>query len=228
MTDMQKAGLIIPLKEIEDCHAAETGAKALGLARLKRIGLPVPDGFCITAAAYTEHLACAGITTQLKNLKATDLPNLRKAIIETPLAETIEQQIAARYHSLNTRRVAVRSSATPEDLPEHSFAGLYDTDLDVTNLRQCIEAVKKCWASLWTDRAFEYRNKNNFDHGAAKMAVIIQALVQADAAGVIFTTDPVTGSSSRIIVEACFGLGDSLVSGKVTPDRFIVRKRNLR
>jgi pyruvate,water dikinase len=109
-------------------------------------------------------------------------------------------------------------------LPGHSFAGQYDTYLGISNSKDCIEAVRKCWASLWTLRAYEYREKNGFDHLSINMAVIVQSLIDADTSGVMFTVDPVKDSRSSIVIEACFGLGEALVSGKVTPDRFIVSK----
>lgn len=124
--------------------------------------------------------------------------------------------------------MAVRSSATAEDLPEHSFAGQYDTYLGIANPEDCIEAVKKCWASLWTGRAYEYREKNGIDHLRVDMAVIVQALVEADASGVLFTADPRYGPCGNVVIEACFGLGEALVSGKVTPDRFVVHRKTLR
>lgn len=181
--------------------------------------------------------------------KGAILADLRAAIVEAPLAEEVQREIETHYRALcslsdirrsalrdavrdtqNTERhyVAVRSSGTAEDLPGRSFAGQYDTYLGVADLAGCIEAIKKCWASLWTLRAYEYRQKNGFDHLKVRMAVIVQTLVAADVSGVMFTVDPLTGGRSRTIIEACFGLGEALVSGKVTPDRFIVDKRNFR
>ncbi len=124
--------------------------------------------------------------------------------------------------------MAVRSSATAEDLPGSSFAGQYDTLLDIRDLNGCLEAVKECWASLWTERAFDYRRRNGFDHLGVDMAVIVQELVPAEAAGVIFTADPVTGRADRITVEAVPGLGESLVSGRTAPDRLTVTRKGFR
>ncbi len=137
-------------------------------------------------------------------------------------------KIENHYLTLGAKHVAVRSSGTAEDLPDHSFAGQYDTYLGIANLKDCFEAIKKCWASLWTRRAYEYREKNDFDHLTINMAVIVQSLIAADNSGVIFTADPITGRRGSIVIEACFGLGEALVSGKVTPDRFVVNKRNLK
>jgi phosphohistidine swiveling domain-containing protein len=211
----------------------------MSLVRLSRIGLTVPSGFVITAGAFREHLEQNNLLDRLKatveELAKTEsrskeqlLSALRQTIIEAPLSESIRHEIEEHYNKLGADYVAVRSSGTAEDLPGHSFAGQYDTYLGISNLEDCIEAVKKCWASLWTLRAYEYRERNGFDHLKIEMAVIVQSLINADTSGVMFTVDPVKDSRSSIIIEACFGLGETLVSGKVTPDRFIVSKNRLK
>jgi pyruvate,water dikinase len=231
--------LIISLKRIRDHDLPSVGSKAFGLARLKQIGLKVPTGFSLTANSYREHIESNEISNKIQSAvdkldsdnqkdRKNTLLGIRQAIINAPLAVNLLRQIENHYHALVAKRVAVRSSATAEDLPGHSFAGQYETYLGIDNVDDCIDAIKKCWASLWTERAYDYRQNNGFDHMQVNMAVVVQSLIEADTSGVIFTTDPVTGSSSRIIVEACFGFGDSLVSGKVTPDRFIIRKHNLK
>jgi len=236
---MPETRLVIPLADIKDCDESAIGAKAIGLARMGRIGLSVPAGFCVTADAYHEHLKRNNILSLLTadaaklagakhEIRRDILAGIRQTIIAAPMADELVEEIRSYYATLEANRVAVRSSATAEDLPGHSFAGQHDTYLGITNIEDCVEGVKKCWASLWTERAYSYRQKNGFDHFAVSMTVIVQALVPADAAGVIFTADPVTGRTDRIIVEATFGLGDLLVSGKVTGDRFLVNKKNLR
>lgn len=236
---MEKIALVILLEAIQDTGISAVGAKALSLARMSRIGLPVPPGFCITAAAFREHLELNNLISRIKSMveelkdaspaaRKSALSNLRQAIIDAPLADTLRQRIEYHYRELGAKYVAVRSSATAEDLPGHSFAGQYDTYLGIEDLAGCIEAVRKCWASLWTDRAYDYRQKNGFDHLAVNMAVIVQSLVEADASGVIFTADPVNGYKSRIIIEIVPGLGDTLVSGKATPQRFVVAKKKCR
>jgi pyruvate,water dikinase len=129
---------------------------------------------------------------------------------------------------LGAELVAVRSSATAEDLPGRSFAGQYDTHLGVSGSKDCLRAVMKCWASLWTERACDYRAANGIDHAGVDMAVIVQELVPAEASGVLFTADPVTGRRDRIVIEAGFGLGEAVVSGKVSPDRMVILKDELR
>jgi len=215
------------------------GPKAMSLVRLSRIGLAVPTGFCITGKVFREHLERNKLTARLKSAvdelakttpadRESVLSSIRQDVTEAPLSEEVQRRIENHYRKLGAERVAVRSSGTAEDLPGHSFAGQYDTYLGIANLKDCIEAVKKCWASLWTLRAYEYRERNGFDHLKINMAVIVQSLIAADASGIIFTVDPLTGRRGNVVIEACFGLGEALVSGKVTPDRFVVDKRNFK
>jgi phosphohistidine swiveling domain-containing protein len=235
---MEENGFVILLKAIQDNHISAVGAKALSLARMERFGLPVPPGFCITAPAYREHLKTNNLLDRINSTieqlgnasledKKSALSDLRQYIIDAPLVDTLRQQIEHQHKSLHTKFVAVRSSATAEDLPGHSFAGQYDTFLGVAGPKECIETVKKCWASLWTQRAFDYRQNNGFDHTAVNMAVIVQSLIEADVSGVLFTADPRYGRQGNIVIESCFGLGQALVSGKVTPDRFVVHRKKL-
>jgi len=216
-------------------HIDETviGPKAMSLIRLRRIGLEVPAGFCVAAPVLQEHLEQNNLVSRVKatvdelakaapQARGAILADLRAAIVNAPFAEDVCREIEAHHRALAANHVAVRSSGTAEDLPGHSFAGQYDTYLGVADSAGCIEAIKKCWASLWTLRAYEYRQKNGFGHLKVGMAVIVQTLIAADVSGVIFTVDPLTGGRGRTIIEACFGLGEALVSGKVTPDRFIV------
>jgi len=235
---MEKNGFVILLKTIQDNHISAVGAKALSLARMDRFGLPIPPGFCVTAAAYREHIKTNNLVGRIKSTverlskssqidKKSVLLDLRQTIIDAPLNDTLRQQIEDHYRTLAAGRVAVRSSATAEDLPDHSFAGQYDTFLGVADPKECIEAVKKCWASLWTKRAFDYRQNNGFDHTAVNMAVIVQSLIAADASGVIFTADPRYGREGNIVIESCFGLCQALVSGQVSPDRFVVHRKKL-
>ncbi len=221
----------LSLQELTSDHTPVVGAKAVKLGELMRLRLPVPPGFCILATAYGQHLIDHGIDVDVSALAQADadsvrdhLLSLRAAICAPDLSLSLQQALCARTPS---GTVAVRSSATAEDLPEASFAGQYDTLLNVTSPEACSEAVKRCWASLWTDRAYHYRELNGIDHRQLRMAVIVQRQVDADMAGVAFSMDPVTGSRLRIVIEACRGLGEDLVSGRVTPERWIWRKPNL-
>ncbi|MCE5184807.1 MAG: hypothetical protein LLF76_01620 [Planctomycetaceae bacterium] len=207
--------------EDSSCPLDQAGAKTIGLLRLLRSGLAVPPAFCISAQAYRVHLKSIHLPSATE---ISHLEHIQKEILELPMDSELMTQIEERYRSLSAPIVAVRSSATAEDLPEHSFAGQYETFLNIANLSQCLEAVKKCWASVWSKRAFYYRQRNGIEHQSVAMAVIVQTQVNADCAGVMFTADPVTGDIGRIVIESCPGLGDKLVSGTVQPDRFVFDK----
>jgi pyruvate,water dikinase len=213
------------------------GPKATSLCTLRGLGMKVPPCFFLTTSAFREHLDANGLRSRIASL-ASDLSTLphetqrvleetRQLIIRAPLAENVRDRIAASYSQLGAGVVAVRSSATAEDLPGHSFAGQYETILGVRSLEECLDAIKKCWASLWTERAFEYRRRKGIDRQQVEMAVIVQQQIEPEAAGIAFTLDPVTGSRSRIVIESCRGLGEALVSGDVQPDRILLRKKNL-
>ncbi len=235
--DMEnKREFTAPLEGIQDHDLASVGPKALSLARMSRNGLPVPQGFCVVAAAYREHIRASGLAAEiedsvlsLENIRGERrreiLSGIRNAIVQGTLSETATLEIASQYRLLSAGAVAVRSSATAEDLPGQSFAGQYDTFLNVVSLSKCLESVKRCWASLWTDRASEYRAKSGIKHLDVNMAVIVQEFVPAAASGVLFTADPVTGRTDRLVIECSFGLGEAIVSGKVTPDRFVLSKK---
>ncbi len=210
------------------------GPKAASLCRLHELGARVPPCFFVTTDAFRSHLRSGDLRSQIAagfGAKSEDfrasLQQIRKLVAGTPLPEHVREQVVMAYQHLDAGSVAVRSSATAEDLPGHSFAGQYETVLGVTSLEDCLDAIKRCWASLWTERAYEYRERNGIEHEQVEMAVIVQQQIEPEAAGVVFTLDPVTGSPSRIVIEACAGLGESLVSGHVTPDRIILRKKNL-
>jgi len=236
---MKHNGLIIPLDSITDSDQSIVGAKAAGLARLKRLGLPVPDAFCVAANAYETHINSPSLKAVIDDTSvpsgkpegfdiAGNLDTIRRVIVDSKMNDSLAAEIESHYNTLAAGHLAVRSSATAEDLPGHSFAGLYDTYLGISNLEDCLIAIKKCWASLWTERAYSYRQKNGFDHSKVEMAVIVQSLIPADVSGVIFTSDPVTGDNNRVVIEACLGLGDALVSGKVSPYRVVMDKKGLK
>ena len=156
---------------------------------------------------------------------------IKSIIIETPIPEDISTYIIEAYNQLSQRvgeeeaDVAIRSSATAEDLPEASFAGQQDTFLHVQGLENVIEYVRKCWASLFEARAIFYREENNFEHSQVYIAVVVQQMVDSDKAGVMFTVNPSTGENIALI-EGSWGLGESVVSGSVTPDNYAVAKDN--
>ena len=224
-------------RKLPASQRALVGPKAASLCTLRGLGMNVPPCFFLTTLAFKEHLGADGLDSRIASLvdkldgqpdrTQAILEDIRQLILRSPLAGGLREQLAASHGQLGASSVAVRSSATAEDLPGHSFAGQYETILGVKSLEECLDAVKQCWASLWTERAFEYRRRSGIDHRQVEMAVIVQQQIGPDAAGVAFSLDPVTGSRSRIVIESCRGLGEALVSGKVQPDRFILRKENL-
>ncbi len=203
------------------------GPKAASLCTLRRLGLKVPPCFFVTTAFFRAHLDANGLRPQIAARPGQTPEEIRRIIAEAPLTGSLREQVTAAYDRLGAAVVAVRSSATAEDLPGHSFAGQYETILGVKSLEDCLGAIRNCWASLWTQRAFEYRRRNGINHQQVEMAVIVQQQIEPEAAGVAFSVDPVTGSRSRIVIESCRGLGEALVSGQVQPDRILLRKKNL-
>jgi pyruvate,water dikinase len=229
---------VIPLDAIRGRDAPSVGAKAANLARMIRFGLPVPPGLCVTGAAYREHVnadrvrsrlqaALAGLGPTSPAKRRAHLADVRSAIVKAPVSSSLRAQLREHRRALGDVPLAVRSSATDEDAPDRSFAGQHDSCLGVVGEAECLQAVKQCWASLWNDRAFEYRRKLATDHLEAVMAVIVQTLVPAEAAGVVFTADPITGQSGWLIIEGGFGLGEPIVSGKAAPDRIVLNKDDL-
>jgi pyruvate,water dikinase len=198
---------------LEECGAEAgplVGGKAVGLGHLVRQGHRVPAGFAVSTAAYREALAAGG----------------RPVTVGDRLAA----EITAAYRRLGGDAgvpVAVRSSATAEDTAEASFAGQQDTYLWVRGATQVVEHVSRCWASLFTDRAVAYRARLGVGDGEIAMGVVVQAMVPAEAAGVLLTLDPLTGDRSQVTIEAAYGLGTAVVEGEVTPDRFAVDKVTL-
>lgn len=202
----------------EKATLATGGGKAANLGEIQRAGLPVPEGFVIDADTYRDvvaHLDLPGLLTQ-------GAAAVRAAVEAEPVPVRMRAQITAHVNAWGPgAAVAVRSSATAEDLPEASFAGQQDTFLGVVGSDAVIDAVRRCWGSMWTERAVDYRTRNGFDHADVALAVIVQRLVDADVAGVLFTTNPVTGAEEALI-DASWGLGESVVSGAVTPDEYRV------
>ncbi|MER6574547.1 PEP/pyruvate-binding domain-containing protein [Nonomuraea sp. NPDC001023] len=202
---------VIPLDDEAAADLGTAGGKGASLARLARAGLPVPGGFVVTTQAYRSFVAAFG-----DEIASSGGPGALFAAHEIPagLAEEIRAAHAALGDDV---AVAVRSSATAEDLPELSFAGQQDTFLNV-RADGLLEAVRRCWASLWNPRAVAYRERNGVPHDDVALAVVVQELVDADAAGIMFTADPVTGARDEIVVNASWGLGEAVVGGQVTPD----------
>ncbi|QDP94985.1 hypothetical protein FOE78_02790 [Microlunatus elymi] len=196
------------------------GGKGLGLTALTAAGFPVPNGFVITTDAYREVVAAAGLT-------AADPAEMRAQLPTIAISAPITEQILTGYARLKAAAVAVRSSATAEDLAGASFAGQYDSYLSLSTGQEVLDAVRNCWASLWTPRAVDYRAQHGADDRRLAMAVVVQAMVPAQWAGVLFTADPVSGRRDRIVLEAVAGLGEALVSGTATGEHVDLDKTTL-
>ena len=208
---------------------ATAGGKGFQLQRLMQCGLPVPPAFVILADAYRAHIEQASVRTHLDRIRAAPqteqsvcLAQLRAAITAAPLDTTLRAGVATAVEQLGDGPLAVRSSATTEDGAWHSFAGQHDTVLGVRGAEACCDAIRHCWASLWSERAAAYRAQHGLSAGAAAMAVVLQQCVSADVAGVLFTLDPLRGNPRHLVIEAVFGLGESLVSGRVAPHRWVI------
>src|SRR5215217_1145066 len=219
---------VVPLERLGRDDLARAGGKGANLGELARASFPVPDGFVVTTAAYDGFVAHnrlgETIARALRDEQGSDA-TIRAAFAKAPIPPEIEQDILAAYCELGDGPVAVRSSATAEDLPGAAFAGQQDTFLNVTGGQALLDTVRRCWASLWTDRAITYRERQGIDQQTVKLAVVVQEMVPAEVAGVMFTANPVTGARNEIVIDASPGLGEAVVSGQVTPDRFVLRKR---
>jgi rifampicin phosphotransferase len=209
---------VLRLDEVRAGTGEVVGGKAANLGELIGAGFRVPPGFVITTAAYEEVCRVADLLDGLPG----SAPKIRDRITATALPPGLATAITDAYVELGSGPVAVRSSATAEDLPDASFAGQQDTYLNVVDAEALLDAVRRCWASLWTDRAISYREVNGIDHSSVRLAVVVQEMVDASAAGVLFTADPVTGNRADCVIDANTGLGESVVSGAVTPDHFVV------
>lgn len=228
---------ILPLADPAAVSLAATGGKGSSLARLAAAGLPVPGGFHLTTAAYQAFVDAGGlqpgIQAALDGIDAADTVGLESAsrtifnlFEETPIPPEIAAEIAQAYAALpgDQPAVAVRSSATAEDLPDLSFAGQQDTYLNIRGVEAVTAAVRRCWSSLWTARAIGYRLRNNIDQASVRLGVVVQELIPAESAGILFTANPLDGRRDRMLINAAWGLGEAVVGGLVTPDAITVEK----
>lgn len=214
------------------------GGKGANLGELTRAGIPVPPGFVVTADTYFRFIDHSGLEPVIrKELFGLDVHNsrelnerarrIRTRLMEAPVPAHISEAIRKAYRELGEGAVAVRSSATAEDLPEASFAGQQSTYLNVVGEENVVRAVQACWASLWEGRAIFYREESGYDHMKVALAVPVQRMVQSEISGVMFTVEPVTSDASKITIEAVYGLGEGIVSGEISPDLYIVAKQSL-
>ena len=211
------------------------GGKGASLARMASAGLPVPPGFYVATAAYERFVGAHGLRERVLAAAggaSPDDPAALEAAAQSIAAlfaqHTIPADVAdpirAAYAALGGQPVAVRSSATAEDLPTMSFAGQQDTFLNISGAEPVLDAIKRCWASLWTARAIGYRARQGVAHADVSLAVVVQALVPAEAAGILFTANPIDGAAGQALINAAWGLGEAVVGGQVTPDTFVVDK----
>lgn len=239
---------IVWFKDLNKNNISVAGGKGANLGEMYNLGLPVPPGFAVTAQTYQEFIEKTGIRDEIRSLlqgldvedteKLQDVASkIQTLILSTPMISEIGEEIENNYELLgasvkkaqslisnNDVFVAVRSSATAEDLPEASFAGQQATFLNVRGKENVVKSVLACWASLFTARAIYYRVKNNFDHMKVLISAIVQKMVNSDQSGIMFTINPSTNIENEIVIEAIYGLGEMIVGGEVSPDLYIVDK----
>ncbi|MFC4138358.1 MULTISPECIES: PEP/pyruvate-binding domain-containing protein [unclassified Microbacterium] len=223
----QNASLVRPLSDLRSTDVQLAGGKGANLGELLRAGFPVPDGFVVTTAAYDAFVSAAGMDAALEKLAAgADADAAQEAaalFAASDLPSDLVEQIAAAYAALDEGPVAVRSSATAEDLPGASFAGQQDTYLNIDGTAAVVHAVRRCWASLWNARAIAYRSQVGHEAAAGlSIAVVVQRLIPAEVAGVMFTANPGNGRRDETVITASWGLGESVVGGLVEPDEYTV------
>ncbi|WP_062571511.1 phosphoenolpyruvate synthase [Peptoniphilus sp. DNF00840] len=239
---MSKYNYIKWFDEIGKEDVGIVGGKGANLGELTSFGLPVPPGFCVTAEAYTKFIKYAELDEVVKLLmeavdveNVDDLTNASKEI-QTKIREKdfdpeLEEEILRAYREFSENigvkdpEVAVRSSATAEDLPDASFAGQQDTYLHISGEEELLNHIRDCFASLWTSRAIYYREKQNYDHFDVALSVVIQKMVNSEKSGVMFTANPINNSKDEMMINASYGLGEAVVSGIVTPDEYIIDKK---
>ena len=240
---MEKFKYIKWFNEIDKGDIPIVGGKGANLGELTQRGLDVPPGFCVTAGAYTYFIEKSNLRGKIKeiieNLDVEDSIELQKAsgeiqdlINQSEIPEDLVEEIKLAYKKHNEKvgiensEVAVRSSATAEDLPEASFAGQQDTYLHISGEEELLNHIRKCWASLWTARAIYYRENQGFDHSQVALSVVVQKMINSEKSGVMFTANPINNNTDEIMINASWGLGEAVVSGTVTPDEYIVSKKD--
>jgi len=224
------------LKEISKSDISIAGGKGANLGELLKIGLPVPSGFVILTRAFERFLKDTDVNVEIEavlgKINVKDIESveesseiLRNLILEKEIPKDLGREIFRAFDKLNTKFVAVRSSATVEDSKIDSWAGELETYLN-TQRENLLENIKRCWASLFTPRAIFYRFQRKLNHKPISVAVVVQKMVQSNVSGICFTQHPITKSKNQMIIEACWGLGEVLVSGKVTPDTYVIEKNS--
>lgn len=239
MEDTKVDTFVLYFPEIDQKSLPYVGGKGANLGEMTKAGFPVPPGFCVATSAFRAFLETSdqmeGFFNELNQVSADDIEPIRhlggrirdhlnQLVMPNEIAEAI---LRAWRHQGSEKSYAVRSSATAEDLPGASFAGQQETYLNVIGQNQVLVAIRRCWASLFTDRAIAYRAKNGFDHRQVWLAVVVQEMVFPDVSGIMFTADPVSGHRFITSIDASFGLGEALVSGLVSADLYQVRDNQI-
>ncbi|MFX0026067.1 MAG: PEP/pyruvate-binding domain-containing protein [Candidatus Hermodarchaeota archaeon] len=228
--------LTIDLSDFSAINLNKVGSKAANLNKLIQYKFNVPEAYIILTNAYDLFLIKNNlrkfIDDKVFTIDINDIQSLKRVskeirneVIRSSLPIELENEIKAKYSQFDSFRVAIRSSAIAEDLPTASFAGQYDSYLNIKGQEQILDHIKKCYASLWTERAISYRRKNKISHKQLKIAVIVQRMIHAKCSGVLFTANPISLNNTEIIIESNFGLGESVVSGLTSPDHFIIQRR---
>lgn len=227
---------VLDFQHIDQTCLSMVGGKGANLGEMTRAGFPVPPGFCVTTEAYRAWIEQSdrmeGYFRQLDDIEANDLNHIaelgqtiRHHLANLPMPGFVRTAILSQWRRAGEdRSYAVRSSATAEDLPTASFAGQQDTYLNICGEERLLQAIRECWASLFTDRAISYRAKHRFDHRAVHLAVVVQQMVFPEVSGILFTADPISGHRHTVAIDASFGLGEALVSGQVSADLYHVRR----
>jgi rifampicin phosphotransferase len=223
----------------EECRSRQlAGGKGATLAELTQAGFPVPAGFCVTTSAYSDFIRASGLAEPLSSQAAAVVTDdavtlaeqtaqIRQMIRDAALPDALSRAIDLAYEELVPGGyVAVRSSGTAEDLAEESFAGLHDTFLHISGTDRVLDAIKECWASLWTARAAAYRHDNGFNHTQVAIAVVVQQMIESEASGVLFTGQPVTTATDQTVINASWGLGEAIVQGIIVPDEYVIESRS--
>lgn len=229
---------ILPFSKLSKKDIAIAGGKGASLGEMTQAGLPVPPGFVILASVFDKFLKESDldveIEAQLEKVNYQDANSvdrysnvIRDLIHDEKLPKDIGQEILSDFKKLKAKFVAVRSSATAEDSTQASWAGELETYLN-TNERTLLENVRKCWSSLFTPRAIFYRNEKGLIKSKVSVAVIVQKMIESEIAGICFTVHPVTKDKNEMIIEAGLGLGEAVVSGQITPDSYVIDKRNFK
>ncbi|ADI00127.1 PEP/pyruvate-binding domain-containing protein [Salisediminibacterium selenitireducens] len=231
--------MIIPFHTTVHVDLAAAGGKGLNLVQMTAAGMNVPEGFILSTEAFQlfiDHNRLSDpVQAILKDLDAHDSNGLEEAsaaiqrlIQDAVIPEAVSSQVSAQYRALPSARVAVRSSASAEDLPETSFAGQHNSYLHIGQEEALLQAVKDCWGSLWNPRAIAYRFNNGIPQTfpTLSMAVVVQCMAEGDAAGVMFTANPLNNRRDQLFINASWGMGEAVVSGMVTPDQFILEKQS--